>query len=189
MQKVAKAPKATRQVLYCLKDPEKGHTPILPLTETDPRKSPLYALVREDLEYTGQPEEERAAELATEWMGPGPWPLRFNVEIVNTCGALRPTNMNKKGNITVSHMLMITMRIEKAPTDEGEGGSKRRLYDIIIQYPIHLLSVSISHVWCAVVTKSDDRSVASVPPEVYLPTGIFTDLAPGFGVTWQTIVL
>jgi hypothetical protein len=153
MQKVAKVPKATRQVLYCLKDSDKSRTPILPLTETDPHKSPLYALAREDIEYTGQSEEERAAELAAEWMGPGPWPLRFNVEIFNTYGALRPTNMNKKGNITVSHTLMITIRVEKTPAGEagGDGSKKKKMYDIIIQYPIHLLSVSLSPVWCAVV--------------------------------------
>ncbi|KAF9777874.1 hypothetical protein BJ322DRAFT_1176291 [Thelephora terrestris] len=142
MQKVAKVPKSTRQVLYCLKDSDKSRTPILPLTETDPHKSPLYALAREDLEYTGQSEEERAVELAAEWMGPGPWPLRFNVEIFNTYGALRPTNMNKKGNITVSHTLMITIRVEKTPAGEGggDGSKKKKMYDIIIQYPIHLLS-------------------------------------------------
>ncbi|KAF9783668.1 hypothetical protein BJ322DRAFT_1196431 [Thelephora terrestris] len=95
-QKVAKVPKVTRQVLCCLKDFDKSRAPILPLTKTDPHKSPLYALAREDPEYTGQSEEERVAELAAEWMGPGPWPLRFNVENFNTYGALRPTNMKKK---------------------------------------------------------------------------------------------
>lgn len=144
MQEVAKAPKATRQVLFSLKYPDRARTPVLPLTEGDPRKSPLYALLREDFLFSGGDEVESASELTAEWMGPGPWPLRFNVEIINNYGALRPTNMNKKGNITVSHVLTIIIRVEKGSVDEedGESPKKHKLYDIIIQYPIHLLSVS-----------------------------------------------
>lgn len=170
MQKVAKAPKATRQVLCSLKYPDKARAPILPLTEEDPRKSPLYVLVGEDFLYSGRDEAESAEELIAEWMSPGPWPLRFNAEIINTYGALRPTNMNKKGNITVSHVLTIIIRVEKGNTDEEDGGSpkKQKLYDIIIQYPIHLLShlcdqkytslPAYSPTWNSVVTLSGQPS-------------------------------
>jgi len=146
-----KGPSATRQVLCCLKYPGGGHTPILPLTEEDPRKSPLYALVREDLEYTGQSLEERASELTSEWMGPGPWPLRFNVEIPNTYRALRPTNMNRKGNITVCHALKVIIRVEKGDTGDADDSKKKRVYDIVIQYPVHLLSVSFHIAWCVMM--------------------------------------
>ena len=134
---------ATRQVLRCLKYPGGSQIPILPLTEEDPRKSPLYALAREDLEYTGQSEGERASELASEWMGPGPWPLRFNVEISTAYNMLRPTNMNKKGDITVCHTLKLIIRVEKGVTGDGDESKKRKLYDIVVQYPVHILSVSI----------------------------------------------
>ena len=144
-------PSATRQVLRCLRYSSGGQIPILPLSEEDPRRSPLYALAREDLEYTGQSEEERASELASEWMGPGPWPLRFNVEISNARNMLRPTSMNKKGNITVCHALKVIIRVEKADTGDVEGLKKRKVYDIVVQYPVHLLSVSIRIVWCAVI--------------------------------------
>ena len=147
MQKAAIGPSATRQVLCCLKYPSGNQTPILPLRE-DLRKSPLYALVRDDLEYTGQSEEERASELASEWMGPGPWPLRFNVDISSAYNMLRPTNMNKKGNITVCHALKVIIRVEKGTTGDSDG-SKKKLYDIVVQYPVHLLSVSIYIMRCA----------------------------------------
>ena len=125
-----------------MKYPEKNRAPILPLTEEDPRKSPLYHLVHEDLEYTGQSEEERASQLTSEWMGPGPWPLRMNVEIAGTYGSLHPTNMNQQGNITVCHILKIIIRAEKGDAG-GTEDSKKKMYDIIIQYPFHLLSVSV----------------------------------------------
>jgi len=142
MTRVAKAPSATRQVLCCLKYPEKNSTPILPLTDEDPRRSPLYRLVHEDLEHTGQSEQERASELTSEWMGPGPWPLRMNVAIPSSYGLLHPTNMNMKGNITVCHVLKIIIRAEKGDTG-GVEDSKKKTYDIVIQYPFHLLSVSV----------------------------------------------
>jgi len=142
MTRVAKSPSATRQVLCCLKYPEKSRTPILPLPEEDPRKSPLYNLIHEDLVYTGQSQEERASQLTSEWMGPGPWPLRLNVEIASTLGSLHPTTMNKEGNITVYHVLKIIIRAEKGDIGGAED-SKKKMYDIVIQYPIHLLSVSV----------------------------------------------
>jgi hypothetical protein len=152
MQRVAKAPGATRRVLRCLKHSGAGRTPILPLPEGDPRKSPLYALVHEDFAHSGQSEEERTSQLAAEWMGPGPWPLRFNVEIFDACRSLRPTSMNKKGNITVSHVLMVIIRVEKGDSENPEAdGKKKKMYDIIIQYPVHLLSVSISFKWRVMV--------------------------------------
>ena len=189
MQKVAKAPKASRQVLFSLKYSSKN-TPILPLREEDPRKSPLYSLVREDLEYTGQGEEERASQLATEWMGPGPWPLRFNVEIPNTYGGLRPTNMNKKGNITVCHVLKIIIRVEKGNAYEGDGdGLKKKMYDIIIQYPVHLLSVSTPLAPRTTLSKKTDcGSAVSLQPEVYVTTTVLGDVAFRSNETWPTSI-
>ena len=132
----------TRQVLRSLKYPDGCHAPILPLAEEDPQKSPLYSLVHGDLEYTGQSEEERATQLASEWMGPGPWPLRMNVEIPSTCGSLHATNMNKKANITIHHTLKIIIRVEKEGIGHGEH-SRKEMYEIVVQYPLHLLSVSV----------------------------------------------
>ena len=143
MEGSVKAASVTRQVLRSLKYSDKSHTPILPLTEEDPRKSPLYVLAREDLRYTGQSEDERGSELASEWMGPGPWPLRFSVEVSGARDMLHPTNMNRKGNITVSHILKIVIRVEKGNTSNADGSKKKKLYDIVIQYPVHLLPVSI----------------------------------------------
>jgi len=147
MQRAARTPSATRQVLCCLKYSDRSRTPILPLVEEDPRNSPLYALAREDLEYIGQSEEERVSNLTSEWMGPGPWPLRLNVKISSFCGTLRPTNMNKKGNITISHTLKIIIRVEKEDTGDADSTKRKKVFDIVIQYPINLLSVSICIVW------------------------------------------
>ena len=179
MNKVVKTPSATRQVLCCLKHPDKNQTPLLPLAERDHRKSPLYSLVHEDLEYTGQSEEERASELISEWMGPGPWPLRFNVEIASTHGSLHPTNMNKKGNITVSHVLKVMIRVEKEDAGDADDSKKKKVYDIVIQYPFHLLSVSIYIAWYVLVPKADGDSQ-------HLCNHKYTSLPP-YSSTWNSI--
>jgi hypothetical protein len=110
-------------------------------------------------------------------MGPGPWPLRFNVEIANTRGSLRPTNMNKEGNITVSHALKIIFRVEKGDTGDVDDSNKKKMYDIVVQYPIHLLSVSIHLTWRVVILKTDNNFTVSLQPEVHLTTTILTNVA------------
>jgi len=188
MQKGPKAPSATRQYLFSLKYPDKSQTPILPLTEEDPRKSPLYTLVHEDLEHTGQSEEERASELTSEWMGPGPWPLRFNVEISSAYNALRPTNMNRKGNITVCHALKVIIRVEKEDAKDTDGPRKKK-YDIVIQYPVHLLSVSIHIAQFVVILRADSNVTVSLQPEVYVTTAVLTNVALRSIGAWPILVI
>ena len=184
-----KAPSTIRHVLCCLKHPDKGNTPILPLIEEDLRKSPLYKLVHEGLDYNGQTKEERASELISEWMGPGPWPLRFNVEIASTrLGSLRPTNMNKEGNITVCHVLKIIIRVQKEDVDHAED-SKKKMYDIVIQYPFHLLSVSTRIVWPVVILKNDCDFTAPLQPEVHFTATILANLAHRSSGAWPIFVI
>lgn len=163
-----------------------GLTPILPLTEEGREVSPLYALVPKDLQYAEQPEEERTSQFIAEWMGPGPWLLRFNLEIPNAYGALHPTNNNNKGYITVSHDLGVTIRFER--WDMGtEGRERGKLFEILISYPnIYLLSVNISIAWCAVVLKADNGSTASMQPGVYVTPTILADMAFYFTAAWPT---
>ena len=99
----------------------------------------------------------------------------MNVEIPSNCGSLHPTNMNKKGNITVSHALKIIIRAEK----ENAGGTedlKKKTYDIIIQYPFHLLSVSVYVVWRMVILKTDCDLAASVQQEVHFIATVLINL-------------
>ena len=58
--------------------------------------------------------------------------------------------MNKKGNITVCHTLKIIIRVEKGDSDDVEGSKRKKVYDIVVQYPVHLLSASICIELCDV---------------------------------------
>lgn len=95
----------------------------------------------EDLPYTGQDGTEPACELIYD--DSRPWPLRLNVKIPHIYGRLRPTNMNRKGDILVSHALLIKIQAEKMNETDGEGQGSIRLHRIVNRHPIHLLSVNI----------------------------------------------
>jgi len=158
---------ATRHILCCLQCANKGptSTPVLPLTEEYLEDSPLYALVSDDLQYTGQTIEERASELRTEWKGPGPWSLRFDLEVPKAYGGPRPTDMGKTGGITVSHLLTVIIRAEKGNTGGVQG---RKGYDIILRYPIHLLSHLCNKVYTSLpqYSRQPSSGLPSIFPEV-----------------------
>lgn len=136
----------TPRVLFCLEGYRRNN-PLLPLA-TEGLYSPLYPLIREDLRYTGQRLEERASELTIEWMGPGPWPLRFNPEIPDIPRWWHPTNTIEKGRIIVSHALKIIIRVEIANQHADDRGRGNSLFDIILECSINLLSVSNFISWC-----------------------------------------
>ena len=109
--------------------------PILPLTseEVDAfRKSPLYRLVN--------PSGDES-EVASSYMGPGPWTICHELQVPDSCSVLHPSNQTKGSNIMVNHTLTVTMRVEKE--EESEASERKKFYDIIIHIPIQILSVSL----------------------------------------------
>ena len=125
----------TRLVLLSLKDQHKEH-PILPL-ESDEieafKGSALYGTVTSD---------EDLSEVVSNLMGPGPWSIRKNIELPKSCDDLHFTNKNKRSNITISHTLKVIFRVQRGDDQEVDSQTgKRKLYDIVVQTPIHILSV------------------------------------------------
>jgi hypothetical protein len=76
--------------------------------------------------------------------------------------------------------------VEKGYAHEGDGdGLKKKMYDIIIQYPVHLLSVSIP---LAPLSKTNCGSVVSLQPEVYITTTVLGGMAFRSSATWPTSI-
>lgn len=111
--------------------------PILPLDTDDPQafaRSPLATLVPSDA----------ADELASSYMGPGPWALDCELKMPGSCAQLHFTTKNKRSNISVTHNLKVVFRVERGDdkfVDAKTG--KRKLFDIVVQTPVHVLSVSL----------------------------------------------
>lgn len=77
-------------------------------------------------------------------MGPGPWLLSHDLQLPTECGKVHFTYKHKFANINVHHVLKIMFRVERGDDQAVDPKTgKRRLFDIVIQTPIQILSV-----WC-----------------------------------------
>ncbi|KAI0368997.1 hypothetical protein BV20DRAFT_1044663 [Pilatotrama ljubarskyi] len=134
-RRIARTDPINRISLLALKYPKKDGPPILPLLSDDPdafRQSPLAEVV--------DPSED-LGEVVSSLMGPGPWTLRKNLQLPKAGDSLHTTNKNRRSNISVSHMLKVIFRVERGDdyaVDPASG--KRKLFDIVVQTPVHILS-------------------------------------------------
>ncbi|KAK7057584.1 arrestin-C domain-containing protein [Favolaschia claudopus] len=143
MKRVARSEPITRIQLLSIKQSEdKPREPILPLQSDDPdalKNSPLVALTTPD---------DDLSELASEWMGPGPWTFHRDLQLPASCNLLHFTNKNKASNMTVTHNLKCVMRVERGDDEAIEPKTgKRKLFDIVVQTPVHILSCRCNPEW------------------------------------------
>lgn len=140
-KRVARTDPVNRVVLLSLKDNSKDAKSILPLQSDDPdafKHSPLHALATPN-----QDEDEMASNL----MGPGPWTFHQDLQLPPSCKMLHFTNKNKRSNITIAHNLKLVIRVQRGDDEAiDEKTGKRKLFDIVIQTPVHILSVSF-YIW------------------------------------------
>lgn len=132
-KRVARSEPPTRVILLSIKN--EPAEPILPLTTTI-KDSPWRMLAESD--------DDDLSEQASSFMGPGPWTFHRDLQLPSTCRMLHFTNKNKRSSIIVSHTLKCVMRVERGDdnaVDEKTG--KRKLFDIVVQSPVHLLSVRL----------------------------------------------
>ena len=83
------------------------------------------------------------SEIAASLMGPGPWTLQLALKVPNT---LHFSNKNKRGPIQISHALTIVIRVERGDDEQLDPKTgKRKRFDVILQMPVHILSVLYPH--------------------------------------------
>jgi arrestin-related trafficking adapter 3/6 len=137
-------------VLLSLKYPPpkggEGH-PILPLV-TPFENSPLYSLLAPG---------EDPSQVAANYVGPGPWTFRHDLRIPASCTRLHFTNRNLASNITVTHHLKITLRVQKGDDQTVDSKAvKPKLFDIVVGKPVQILSVSASFYLCCDMCAQSD---------------------------------
>ncbi|KAI0919041.1 hypothetical protein AcV5_002059 [Taiwanofungus camphoratus] len=144
-KRVVRSDPVVRVALLSLKPTLKDGLAILPLNPDEPKafeRSPFSDLVRPG---------DDIGEYASNLMGPGPWIIRKDVQLPKSGeNKLHFTNKNRRSNISVSHILKIVFRVERgddSAVDPQTG--KRKLFDIVVQTPVHILSVSICFL-CAI---------------------------------------
>ncbi|KAG7449723.1 uncharacterized protein BT62DRAFT_1002041 [Guyanagaster necrorhizus] len=141
-KRVARTEPITHVQLLSIKHEGKHPGPILPLESDDIdalRNSPLHAVVNS---------EDDISELASSWMGPGPWTLQRDLPLPSSCRMLHFTNKNKKSNICVTHTLKCVIRVETGdPNAVDPKTGRRKLFDIVVQTPIMILSCRCNPEW------------------------------------------
>lgn len=139
MNRIARTDPITRYTLLSIKGEGKGADPILPLESDSPdafRNSPLFALV--DPHST----DAELSETASSLMGPGPWTFHQELQLPKSCNVMKFTNRNRRSNIIITHLIKVIMRVERGDDIHVDGKTgKRKLFDIVVQTPILILSV------------------------------------------------
>jgi hypothetical protein len=110
--------------------------PLLPLSSDDPlafENSPLASL---------RPLGAHASNIASELLGPGPWPVRAVLQLPADCGLLHPTSRSGDSSIHVTHVLRFTMRLARGDDAALDSKTnKRKLFEVVVRTPVHILSV------------------------------------------------
>ncbi|KAJ6631582.1 hypothetical protein B0H10DRAFT_1772333 [Mycena sp. CBHHK59/15] len=172
MKRIARSDPIMRIQLLAIKYDDKTGGHILPLESNDVdalKKSPLLA-------FTAPGDD--LSELASEWMGPGPWTFHQDLRLPSSCGVLRFTNKNKRSNMCVTHLLKCVMRVERGDNEAMDMNTgKRKLFDIVVQTPVHILSCRCNPEWMSLPRYSasfeDPESVApNCPCNVQRRTGL-----------------
>jgi len=138
MKRIARTDPISHILLLSLKQEGKNEGPILPLESDDIdafTNSPLHSLLTPD---------DDSSEMASIWMGPGPWTFHQDLKLPTSCNMLHFTNRNKRSNISVTHLLKCVIRVERGDDTQIDAKTgKRKLFDITVQTPVHILSVSL----------------------------------------------
>lgn len=139
MRRIARTDPVTRFCLLSVKNDGKGSEHILPLESDCPdalRNSPLFSVLEPNLS------DAELSEATSNLMGPGPWTFHQELSLPSSCDQLRFTNRNRRSNITVTHTLKVVMRVERGDDLYVDKAGKRKLFDIVVQTPVLILSVS-----------------------------------------------
>ncbi|KAF8911495.1 hypothetical protein CPB84DRAFT_1761971 [Gymnopilus junonius] len=145
MRRIARSDPVSRFTLLSIKGEGKGADPILPLDSDVPdvlRNSPFFTIVDPNAS------DSELTEIASSLMGPGPWTFHQELQLPKSCDILKFTNKNRRSNIIVSHMLKVVIRVERGDDLHTDGRTgKRKLYDIVVQTPVLILSCRCNPEW------------------------------------------
>lgn len=132
---------------------------LLPIISDSPSaaaKSPLAAYARPEGDEppdliippsASQESLEHTSDVASHLLNPsGPWHLKFNLKTPDCNSGIHFTNREHGARIVILHRLKTTLRVAAGVFEPTSDPKERpKLFDIIIETPIHLLSVSVSY--------------------------------------------
>lgn len=104
------------------------------------------------------------SEIAADLMGAGPWTLQLALKVPNSSRMLHFSNKNRRGPIQISHALTIMIRVERGDDEQMDPKTgKRKRSDVILQMPVHILSVLYPHTFI----RSNKHDILTVHSRVW----------------------
>ncbi|CAA7260536.1 unnamed protein product [Cyclocybe aegerita] len=149
MRRIARSDPPTRFTLLSIRGEGKGADPILPLESDDVevlRNSPLFQIINQ---------EDDLGEIASNLMGPGPWSFHRDLKLPSSCDILKFTNRNRRSNILVTHLLKLIMRVERGDDLYVDKSGRRKMFDIVVQTPVLILSCRCNPEWTSLPRYSE----------------------------------
>ncbi|KAI5477665.1 arrestin domain protein [Pseudohyphozyma bogoriensis] len=114
------------------KDPKE---PLLPILSDDPDAIKNHPLAEFFINPTSSDDSTPSC------LDPlGPWHLDSYIKLPECASRLNFSTIHEKANINVSHTMKIMLRVERGDDDFLDSKGKRKLWDVIIETPIHILS-------------------------------------------------
>jgi len=166
-KRIARTDPIQRIALLSLKSENKDGGAILPLISDDPeafKRSPFYSAMN--------PEDDPSS-VAASLMGPGPWAFHHELRLPNSCTQLNFSNQNRRAYILITHNLKVIFRVERGDDEfVDQKSGKRKLFDIVVQTPVHILSCRCNPEWMSLprYTELLRDDCAAAPPSC--PCGV-----------------
>ncbi|KDQ20201.1 hypothetical protein BOTBODRAFT_170202 [Botryobasidium botryosum FD-172 SS1] len=85
--------------------------------------------------------EDSETEAVSQLVNPhGPWTIHGKMKLPSCASRVHFTNRQAKGVIDVRHWLKMSLRVDRGGDDTRDAKGKKKLYDIVIETPVHILA-------------------------------------------------
>jgi hypothetical protein len=142
-KKVVRHETPRRYMMLFIKQPDKKERiePLLPILSSEvdaARQSPLAELAKNAaisnpstyVNFAGEMDDD--ALFATLLDPFGPWHLETSLQIPDCAQRVRFSSKHDKTNISISHWLKVTIRVERGDDEALDAKGRRKLFDIIM---------------------------------------------------------
>jgi len=169
-RKVARHDPVHRFELLSVHDPDKTKR-LLPIFSDSPSAgatSPLasYARPEDDVipPSASTATLEHTSDIVSHLLAPsGPWRLGFNLRLPDCSSTLHFTHKPPGARVVVSHVLKIALRVARAEDGGTDTKGKPKMFDIIVETPVHILSCQCKTEFTHLPTYSQVPTADGVP--------------------------
>jgi arrestin-related trafficking adapter 3/6 len=100
----------------------------------------------------------QSSEISSHLLNPsGPWRLSLNLPVPDCSSGIHFTNKLRGARIVVVHHLRVGLRVSSGLSEYDGNGNKSKMFDIIVEIPVNILSVRITLLFVGIAILSPLR--------------------------------